>query len=181
MESVTNTKSVSVPPIYRYEEPKNSDISQFFATFSLQLRIYLLLRAFFFYVIHKQLVVLPPSAFHPVVFSPADENTLSPVPIGETAEVSSVIPAQYAAAASAVSGIAVDESGIDLELQKAVNAPSIHVSQQVEITRVNRYHFQKSLHSFLGICPATSSDWMDHSPKTMEPCIWRSVVHTFRC
>lgn len=141
MESVTNTNSASVPPIYRYEEPKNSDISQFLATFSLQLRIYLLLRAFFFYVIRKQLVILPPSACHPVIFSPADENPLSPVPIDETAEVSSVIPAQYAAAASAVSGIAVDESGVDLELQKAVNVPSIHASQQVEITRVNRWEF----------------------------------------
>ena len=138
MESVTNTKSASVPPIYRFEEPKNSDISQFLATFSLQLRIYLLLRAFFFYVIRKKLVILPHSACHPVILSPADENPLSPVPIDEAPEVSSVIPTQYAAAASAVSGIAVDESGVEFELRKAVNAPSIHASQQVEITRVNR-------------------------------------------
>lgn len=166
METITNTKSVSVPTIYRYEEPKNSDISQFLATFLLQLRIYLLLRAFFFYVIRKQLATLPPSECPPVLFSPTDENPLSPMPISETAEASSVISAQYAASASAVSGIAVDESGIDLELQKAMNAPSIHVSQQVEITRVNRFDFQNRL-ICIGICLAAFFRRMIYSPSPM--------------
>lgn len=138
METITNTTSASVPFLYRYEEPREGGSAQSLAAFSLQLRIYLLLRAFFFFVVRKQLAVFPPAARHPVAISPADDNPLSPVPLVEPAASPAVIPAKYAEAASSVAGIAVDESGIDLELQKAVNAPSIRVSQQVEITRVNR-------------------------------------------
>ena len=46
---------------------------------------------------------------------------------------------EVAAAASRVLGVAVDESGDDLELQKTKNYPSIAVNQTVEISRVNRY------------------------------------------
>ena len=180
METITNTTSASVPYIYRYEEPKNSDISQFSAAFSLQLRIYLLLRAFFFYVIRKQLVILPPSSCHPIEFSPSDENPLSPVPIEESVEVSSVISPQYAAMASTVSGIAVDESGIDLELQKAINAPSIHVTQQVEITRVNRFEFQKS-GLFADIYRAAFLHRMVCRPKITQRCIWLLEDRSSRC
>lgn len=144
METITNTNSASVPFLYRYEEPREGSSTQNLAAFSLQLRIYLLLRAFFFFIIRKQLAILPPSARQPVSISPADENPLSPVPLVEPAVSAAVIPAKYAETASSVAGIAVDASGIDLELQKAVNAPSIRVSQQVEITRVNRLEFQKS-------------------------------------
>ena len=180
METITNTTSASVPYIYRYEEPKNSDISQFSAAFSLQLRIYLLLRAFFFFVVRKQLAILPRSTRRPVAFSPSDENPLSPIPIVEPTVSSSVIPTSYAAMASSVAGIAVDESGIDLELQKAVNAPSIHVSQQVEITRVNRFEFQKS-GLFSGICRAAWCGREERRRRRTRRCIWRSDGRSFRC
>lgn len=195
METITNTNSASVPFLYRYEEPREGSSTQNLAAFSLQLRIYLLLRAFFFFIIRKQLAILPPTARQPVSISPADENPLSPVPLVEPAVSAAVIPAKYAETASSVAGIAVDASGIDLELQKAVNAPSIRVSQQVEITRVNRLEFQKS-GLFLGIYRAA---WCRRRIRIRirregreelgipqffgktRRCIWRSAGRSFRC
>lgn len=63
---------------------------------------------------------------------------LSPIPLMQT-ETPAVMTPEVAAAASRVLGVAVDESGDDLELQKTKNYPSIAVNQTVEISRVNRY------------------------------------------
>lgn len=145
MEAITDTTAASVPFLYRYESPREAAAAPSLAAFSLQLRIYLLLRAFFFFLLRRRLAVFPPAARSPVALPPPDENPLSPAPLVAPAARPAVISAQYAAAASATAGIAVDESGVDLELQKAVNGPAIRVAQQVEITRVNRWAFRAAL------------------------------------
>lgn len=121
-------------------ESADGNLTQTLQSFSLQLRIYLLIRAFLFYLIRKQLAILPPVHFSPSSASSPEVNPMSPIPLTPSEEHSFVVPSAYAASASSILGVAVDESGVDLELQKTVNSPLIHVGQQVEITRVNRFH-----------------------------------------
>lgn len=123
-------------------------MQQSIQAFVMQLTEYLLLRAFIFFVLRKQYVEVPPQLLMDpgsplaVAGSPEVDGSavMSPRPVsvspGTTPEVMST---ESAIVLCHVLGVAVDETGIDLELQKTMNQPSISVNQKVEISRVNRY------------------------------------------
>ena len=109
----------------------------------MQLFVYLLLRAFVFFLLRKQLVLAPPRVTSPVALaaSPDPAFSFSPQPLSPTSPTSpaeQTLPADFVADASAALGIAVDGCGGDIEFKKTVNAPAIAVDERVEITRVNR-------------------------------------------
>ena len=114
----------------------------------MQLSEYLLLRAFLFFVLRKQYVQIPPQLLadpgSPLAMSGSPDvdssMLMSPRPISlSSGSIPEVMSIEVAVAASHVLGVAVDETGMDLELQKTMNQPSITVNQKVEISRVNRY------------------------------------------
>ncbi|KAK8820411.1 hypothetical protein WA577_006474 [Blastocystis sp. JDR] len=141
---VRNTLSASVPMIYKFTEPSAASAAQSLQAFSMQLFVYLLLRAFVFFLLRKQLVLAPPRVTSPVALaaSPDPAFSFSPQPLSPASPTSSAeqtLPADFVADASAALGIAVDGCGGDIEFKKTVNAPAIAVDERVEITRVNRY------------------------------------------
>lgn len=140
---VLNTLSAAVPMIYKFTEPSATSAAQSLQAFSMQLFVYLLLRAFVFFLLRKQLVLAPPRVTSPVALaaSPDPAFSFSPQPLSPASPTSSVeqtLPVDFVADASAALGIAVDGCGGDIEFKKTVNAPAIAVDERVEITRVNR-------------------------------------------
>ena len=140
---VRNTLSAAVPMIYKFTEPSATSAAQSLQAFSMQLFVYLLLRAFVFFLLRKQLVLAPPRVTSPVALaaSPDPAFSFSPQPLSPTSPTSpaeQTLPADFVADASAALGIAVDGCGGDIEFKKTVNAPAIAVDERVEITRVNR-------------------------------------------
>ncbi|KAK8820245.1 hypothetical protein WA577_006311 [Blastocystis sp. JDR] len=141
---VRNTLSAAVPMIYKFTEPSAASAAQSLQAFSMQLFVYLLLRAFVFFLLRKQLVLAPPRVTSPVALaaSPDPAFSFSPQPLSPaspTSPTEQTLPADFVADASAALGIAVDGCGGDIEFKKTVNAPAIAVDERVEITRVNRY------------------------------------------
>lgn len=144
---VRNTLSAAVPMIYKFTEPSATSAAQSLQAFSMQLFVYLLLRAFVFFLLRKQLVLAPPRVTSPVALaaSPDPAFSFSPQPLSPTSPTSpaeQTLPADFVADASAALGIAVDGCGGDIEFKKTVNAPAIAVDERVEITRVNRCAWQ---------------------------------------
>ena len=144
---VRNTLSAAVPMIYKFTEPSAASAAQSLQAFSMQLFVYLLLRAFVFFLLRKQLVLAPPRVTSPVALaaSPDPAFSFSPQPLSPASPTSSAeqaLPADFVADASAALGIAVDGCGGDIEFKKTVNAPAIAVDERVEITRVNRCAWQ---------------------------------------
>lgn len=144
---VLNTLSAAVPMIYKFTEPSATSAAQSLQAFSMQLFVYLLLRAFVFFLLRKQLVLAPPRVTSPVALaaSPDPAFSFSPQPLSPTSPTSpaeQTLPADFVADASAALGIAVDGCGGDIEFKKTVNAPAIAVDERVEITRVNRCAWQ---------------------------------------
>ena len=140
---VLNTLSAAVPMIYKFTEPSATSAAQSLQAFSMQLFVYLLLRAFVFFLLRKQLVLAPPRVTSPVALaaSPDPAFSFSPQPLSPaspTSPAEQTLPADFVADASAALGIAVDGCGGDIEFKKTVNAPAIAVDERVEITRVNR-------------------------------------------
>ena len=140
---VRNTLSAAVPMIYKFTEPSATSAAQSLQAFSMQLFVYLLLRAFVFFLLRKQLVLAPPRVTSPVALaaSPDPAFSFSPQPLSPaspTSPAEQTLPADFVADASAALGIAVDGCGGDIEFKKTVNAPAIAVDERVEITRVNR-------------------------------------------
>lgn len=140
---VLNTLSAAVPMIYKFTEPSATSAAQSLQAFSMQLFVYLLLRAFVFFLLRKQLVLAPPRVTSPVALaaSPDPAFSFSPQPLSPaspTSPTEQTLPADFVADASAALGIAVDGCGGDIEFKKTVNAPAIAVDERVEITRVNR-------------------------------------------
>ena len=140
---VRNTLSAAVPMIYKFTEPSATSAAQSLQAFSMQLFVYLLLRAFVFFLLRKQLVLAPPRVTSPVALaaSPDPAFSFSPQPLSPaspTSPTEQTLPADFVADASAALGIAVDGCGDDIEFKKTVNAPAIAVDERVEITRVNR-------------------------------------------
>ena len=140
---VRNTLSAAVPMIYKFTEPSATSAAQSLQAFSMQLFVYLLLRAFVFFLLRKQLVLAPPRVTSPVALaaSPDPAFSFSPQPLSPASPASpaeQTLPADFVADASAALGIAVDGCGDDIEFKKTVNAPAIAVDERVEITRVNR-------------------------------------------
>lgn len=140
---VRNTLSAAVPMIYKFTEPSATSAAQSLQAFSMQLFVYLLLRAFVFFLLRKQLVLAPPRVTSPVALaaSPDPAFSFSPQPLSHaspTSPAEQTLPADFVADASAALGIAVDGCGGDIEFKKTVNAPAIAVDERVEITRVNR-------------------------------------------
>lgn len=140
---VLNTLSAAVPMIYKFTEPSATSAAQSLQAFSMQLFVYLLLRAFVFFLLRKQLVLAPPRVTSPVALaaSPDPAFSFSPQPLSPaspTSPTEQTLPADFVADASAALGIAVDGCGDDIEFKKTVNAPAIAVDERVEITRVNR-------------------------------------------
>ena len=140
---VRNTLSAAVPMIYKFTEPSAASAAQSLQAFSMQLFVYLLLRAFVFFLLRKQLVLAPPRVTSPVALaaSPDPAFSFSPQPLSPaspTSPAEQTLPADFVADASAALGIAVDGCGGDIEFKKTVNAPAIAVDERVEITRVNR-------------------------------------------
>ena len=150
-----NTSSISVPLLYKWTEPAEGNVQQSLQAFVMQLSEYLLLRAFLFFLLRKHYVLIPDNVSDSVAAksatsesttpeivsvtpTPESPTMRSPVPLAPK-ETPSVMTPETAIAASRVLGVAVDESGDDLELQKTKNYPSIAVNQTVEISRVNRY------------------------------------------
>lgn len=145
---MTNTPSISVPGLYKWTDASAENVQQSIQAFVMQLTEYLLLRTFIFFLLRKRYVEVPPQLLmdpgSPLAVAGSPEvdsgTVMSPRPIsvspGTTSEVMSV---ESAIAICHVLGVAVDETGIDLELQKTINQPSISVNQKVEISRVNRY------------------------------------------
>ena len=136
-----------MPLLYKWTEPAEGNAQQSLQAFVMQLSEYLLLRAFLFFLLRKRYVLIPERllsdrapesapasapesdarAGTPPPESPA---TLSPVPLAKE-EAPAVLTPEVAAAASRVLGVAVDESGDDVELLKTKNYPSIAVNQTV--------------------------------------------------
>lgn len=144
---VRNTLSAAVPMIYKFTEPSATSAAQSLQAFSMQLFVYLLLRAFVFFLLRKQLVLAPPRVTSPVALaaSPDPAFSFSPQPLSPaspTSPTEQTLPADFVADASAALGIAVDGCGGDIEFKKTVNAPAIAVDERVEITRVNRCAWQ---------------------------------------
>ena len=144
---VRNTLSAAVPMIYKFTEPSATSAAQSLQAFSMQLFVYLLLRAFVFFLLRKQLVLAPPRVTSPVALaaSPDPAFSFSPQPLSPaspTSPAEQTLPADFVADASAALGIAVDGCGGDIEFKKTVNAPVIAVDERVEITRVNRCAWQ---------------------------------------
>lgn len=144
---VRNTLSAAVPMIYKFTEPCAASAAQSLQAFSMQLFVYLLLRAFVFFLLRKQLVLAPPRVTSPVALaaSPDPAFSFSPQPLSPaspTSPAEQTLPADFVADASAALGIAVDGCGGDIEFKKTVNAPAIAVDERVEITRVNRCAWQ---------------------------------------
>ena len=144
---VRNTLSAAVPMIYKFTEPSATSAAQSLQAFSMQLFVYLLLRAFVFFLLRKQLVLAPPRVTSPVALaaSPDPAFSFSPQPLSPaspTSPAEQTLPADFVADASAALGIAVDGCGGDIEFKKTVNAPAIAVDERVEITRVNRCAWQ---------------------------------------
>lgn len=144
---VLNTLSAAVPMIYKFTEPSATSAAQSLQAFSMQLFVYLLLRAFVFFLLRKQLVLAPPRVTSPVALaaSPDPAFSFSPQPLSPaspTSPTEQTLPADFVADASAALGIAVDGCGGDIEFKKTVNAPAIAVDERVEITRVNRCAWQ---------------------------------------
>ena len=140
---VRNTLSAAVPMIYKFTEPSSASAAQSLQAFSMQLFVYLLLRAFVFFLLRKQLVLAPPRVTSPVALaaSPDPAFSFSPQPLSPASPASpaeQTLPTDFVADASAALGIAVDGCGGDIEFKKTVNAPAIAVDERVEITRVNR-------------------------------------------
>ena len=147
---VRNTLSAAVPMIYKFTEPSATNAAQSLQAFSMQLFVYLLLRAFVFFLLRKQLVLAPPRVTSPVALaaSPDPAFSFSPQPLSPaspTSPTEQTLPADFVADASAALGIAVDGCGGDIEFKKTVNAPAIAVDERVEITRVNRCAWQSGV------------------------------------
>lgn len=144
MDRVTNNLSASVPVFYKFTELSDTSLPQTQQAFAMQMNSYLLLRAFLYYLIRKELVVIPAEvASHyeagSVARSEEVVNPSSPIPISSPVEEASLLSAEQAAAFSALLKAAVDEQAGDVEYEKVVNQPAIAVGQKVEISRVNRY------------------------------------------
>lgn len=144
MDKVTNNLSASVPVFYKYTEVSEDNLAQTQQAFTMHLNMYLLLRRFLFYLIKKQLVILPAdiiSSYQARGATMSEEviNPSSPIPITTPREETVVVSPDVASALTAVMGVVVDESGEDVEFERVVNQPSIAVAQKVEISRLNRY------------------------------------------
>ena len=144
MDRVTNNLSASVPVFYKYTELSDGSLPQTQQAFTMQMNSYLLLRAFLFYLIRKELVVIPAevvSHYQLRAAARSEEmiNPSSPIPIHSPVEETSLLSAEQATAFSAILQATVDEQAGDVEYEKVVNQPAIAAGQKVEISRVNRY------------------------------------------
>ena len=144
MKQVTNNLSPSIPLFYKYTEMNSTNLNQTQQAFTMHLNSYLLLRFFIFYLLKKQLVILPTTlasipSFRPDAMSDESINPCSPIPIDIHTTQQSILSPEMAAAVSELLGMTVNELAKDVQLEKTVNLPSIAVSQKVEISRVNKY------------------------------------------
>ena len=144
MKQVTNNLSPSIPLFYKYTEMNSTNLNQTQQAFTMHLNSYLLLRFFIFYLLKKQLVILPTTlasipSFRPDAMSDESTNPCSPIPIDIHTTQQSILSPEMAAAVSELLGMTVNELAEDVQLEKTVNLPSIAVSQKVEISRVNKY------------------------------------------
>ena len=122
----------------------STNLNQTQQAFTMHLNSYLLLRFFIFYLLKKQLVILPTTlalitSFRPDAMSDESINPCSPIPIDIHTTQQSILSPEMAAAVSELLGMTVNELAEDVQLEKTVNLPSIAVSQKVEISRVNKY------------------------------------------
>ena len=122
----------------------STNLNQTQQAFTMHLNSYLLLRFFIFYLLKKQLVILPTTlasipSFRPDAMSDESINPCSPIPIDIHTTQQSILSPEMAAAVSELLGMTVNELAKDVQLEKTVNLPSIAVSQKVEISRVNKY------------------------------------------
>ena len=122
----------------------STNLNQTQQAFTMHLNSYLLLRFFIFYLLKKQLVILPTTlasitSFRPDAMSDESINPCSPIPIDIHTTQQSILSPEMAAAVSELLGMIVNELAEDVQLEKTVNLPSIAVSQKVEISRVNKY------------------------------------------
>lgn len=122
----------------------STNLNQTQQAFTMHLNSYLLLRFFIFYLLKKQLVILPTTlasipSFRPDAMSDESINPCSPIPIDIHTTQQSILSPEMAAAVSELLGMTVNELAEDVQLEKTVNLPSITVSQKVEISRVNKY------------------------------------------
>ena len=145
MKQVTNNLSPSIPLFYKYTEMNSTNLNQTQQAFTMHLNSYLLLRFFIFYLLKKQLVILPTTlasitSFRPDAMSDESINPGSPIPIDIHTTQQSILSPEMAAAVSELLGMTVNELAEDVQLEKTVNLPSIAVSQKVEISRVNKYN-----------------------------------------
>ena len=144
MKQVTNNLSPSIPLFYKYTEMNSTNLNQTQHAFTMHLNSYLLLRFFIFYLLKKQLVILPTTlasvtSFRPDAMSDESINPCSPIPIDIHTTQQSILSPEMAAAVSELLGMTVNELAEDVQLEKTVNLPSIAVSQKGEISRVNKY------------------------------------------
>ena len=124
----------------------STNLNQTQQAFTMHLNSYLLLRFFIFYLLKKQLVILPTTlasitSFRPDAMSDESINPCSPIPIDIHTTQQSILSPEMAAAVSELLGMTVNELAEDVQLEKTVNLPSIAVSQKVEISRVNKYNW----------------------------------------
>lgn len=143
MNQVTNNLSPSIPLFYKYTESNPANLNQTQQAFTMHLNNYLLLRQFIFYLIKKQVVVLPTtllpsSSFRPDSMSDELINPCSPIPLEVPVTQQSILSPDMASSLSGFLGMTVNELAEDVQLEKTVNLPSIAVSQKVEISRVNK-------------------------------------------
>ena len=122
----------------------STNLNQTQQAFTMHLNSYLLLRFFIFYLLKKQLVILPTTlasipSFRPDAMSDESINPCSPIPIDIHTTQQSILSPEMADAVSELLGMTVNELAEDVQLEKTVNLPSIAVSQKVEISRVNKY------------------------------------------
>ena len=144
MKQVTNNLSPSIPLFYKYTAMNSTNLNQTQQALTIHLNSSLLLRFFIFYLLKKQLVILPTTlasitSFRPDAMSDESINPCSPIPIDIHTTQQSILSPEMAAAVSELLGMTVNELAEDVQLEKTVNLPSIAVSQKVEISRVNKY------------------------------------------